>query len=61
MNRRDFLNSGAAGLTIPWWGVIPEAAAQSALYSGRILINIHAAGGLDQSSWTDPRERPTVR
>ncbi len=56
MNRRDFLKSGAAGLTIPWWGVIPEAQAQASLYNGRILINIHASGGLDQSSWTDPRE-----
>lgn len=56
MNRRDFLKSGAAGLVMPWWAVIPEAVAQSALYSGRILINVHAAGGLDQSSWTDPRE-----
>lgn len=56
MNRRDFLKSGAAGLTIPWWGVIPEAHAQAGLYGGRILINIHASGGLDQSSWTDPRE-----
>lgn len=56
MNRRDFLKAGAGGLVIPWWAVIPEAAAQSALYAGRILINVHAAGGLDQSSWTDPRE-----
>lgn len=56
MNRRDFLKSGAAGLTIPWWGLIPEAHAQAGLYGGRVLINIHADGGLDQSSWTDPRE-----
>ncbi|GMV60065.1 MAG: hypothetical protein AMXMBFR72_31580 [Betaproteobacteria bacterium] len=56
MNRRDFLKSGAAGLTIPWWGVIPEAHAQVGLYGGRVLINIHADGGIDQSSWTDPRE-----
>lgn len=56
MNRRDFLKSGAAGLTIPWWGLIPEAHAQAGLYGGRVLINIHADGGIDQSSWTDPRE-----
>jgi uncharacterized protein (DUF1501 family) len=57
MNRRDFLLSGAGSLAIPWWAVIPEAYAQSAgLYAGRILVNIHAAGGIDQSSWTDPRE-----
>lgn len=58
MNRRDFVKAAAAGgMTIPWWGVIPEAQAQATgLYSGRILVNIHASGGLDQSSWTDPRE-----
>jgi hypothetical protein len=57
MNRRDFLASGASGLLIPWWSVIPEAHAQSAgLYTGRILVHIHAEGGIDQSSWTDPRE-----
>ena len=58
MNRRDFLLAGAGGLLIPWWSVIPEARAQSTgLYSGRILVNIHAGGGIDQSSWTDPREK----
>jgi uncharacterized protein (DUF1501 family) len=57
MNRRDFLKwAGASGLVIPSWAVIPEANAQTALYSGRILINVHASGGIDQSSWTDPRE-----
>jgi hypothetical protein len=58
MKRRSLLLAGASGLVIPWWSVIPEARAQSAgLYSGRILVNIHAAGGIDQSSWTDPREK----
>ena len=57
MKRRDFLLASAGGLVIPWWGVIPQAQAQSAgAYTGRILINIHASGGIDQSSWTDPRE-----
>lgn len=57
MKRRDFLAAGATGLVIPLWSVIPEAQAQTAgLYGGRILINIHANGGIDQSSWTDPRE-----
>jgi hypothetical protein len=62
MKRRDFLLASAGGLVIPWWGVIPEAQAQAAgPYSGRILINIHASGGIDQSSWTDPRENdPTL-
>ncbi len=58
MKRRSFLLAGAGGLVIPWWSVIPEARAQNAgLYTGRILINIHASGGIDQSSWTDPREK----
>jgi hypothetical protein len=44
------------GTVVPAWGLIPIANAQSSLYTGRILINIHAGGGLDASSWTDPRE-----
>jgi uncharacterized protein (DUF1501 family) len=58
MNRRDFVKAAtASGLTIPWWAVIPEAQAQATgLYTGRILINIHADGGIDQGSWVDPRE-----
>ena len=54
MDRRDFLKM--VGTVVPAWGLIPVANAQSSLYSGRILINIHASGGLDASSWTDPRE-----
>lgn len=55
MQRRDFLNLAArAGVVIPAWALLPQAQAQT--YSGKVLINIHADGGLDQSSWTDPRE-----
>jgi len=55
MQRREFLSlAGRAGVVIAPWALIPQAYAQS--YSGRILINIHASGGLDQSSWTDPRD-----
>jgi uncharacterized protein (DUF1501 family) len=55
MQRRQFLSLAArAGVVIPAWAVMSEAQAQS--YTGRILINIHADGGLDQSSWTDPRD-----
>ena len=55
MQRRDFLRlAGSAGVVIAPWAIIPEALAQS--YTGRVLINVHANGGLDQSSWTDPRE-----
>jgi uncharacterized protein (DUF1501 family) len=55
MQRRDFLRLAAsAGVVIPSWALLPEAQAQT--YTGRLLVNIHADGGLDQSSWTDPRE-----
>ncbi len=55
MQRRQFLKlARSAGVVIAPWALIPEAQAQS--YTGRILINIHASGGLDQSSWTDPRD-----
>jgi uncharacterized protein (DUF1501 family) len=62
MKRRDFLQlASATGLIIPYWGWIPGAYAQSAPYTGKYLVNIHAAGGLDCSSWADPREsQPTV-
>jgi uncharacterized protein (DUF1501 family) len=62
MDRRDFFKLlGATGVTIPWWGYIPVAGAQAAtLYTGKVLINIHASGGIDQSSWVDPRNDPTI-
>ena len=57
MQRRDFLRmAGAGGVVIPTWALLPVAQAQSAVYTGKVLINIHADGGLDQSSWADPRE-----
>lgn len=57
MQRRDFLKvTGLTGLAIPAWAWTGEALAQASPYTGRILINIHADGALDQSSWTDPRE-----
>lgn len=57
MNRRNFLQvASATGLVIPYWGLVPLANAQSAGYTGKILINVHASGGLDASSWCDPRE-----
>jgi hypothetical protein len=58
MERREFLKlARAAGVVIPTWSLLPLASAQSGMYTGRILINIHADGGIDQSSWTDPREK----
>lgn len=54
IDRRDFLK--IAGTLIPSWGFIPVANAQSSLYTGKVLFNIHASGGLDAGSWFDPRE-----
>ena len=45
MDRREFLK--IASTVVPAWSLIPVASAQSPLYTGRILINIHADGGLD--------------
>ena len=58
MQRRDLLKlAGACGVVIPPWALLPQASAQTGPYTGRVLVNIHADGGLDQSSWTDPREK----
>lgn len=59
IDRRDFLKF--AGAVIPSWGLIPIASAQSSLYTGPIYIGVHASGGIDASSWFDPRETdPTM-
>ena len=58
INRRDFMK--IAGCVVPYWGLIPVSNAQS-IYSGKVLVDIHAGGGLDASSWFDPREAdPTL-
>ncbi|HTN49303.1 MAG TPA: hypothetical protein VMK32_07730 [Burkholderiaceae bacterium] len=54
IDRRDFLK--IAGCVVPYWGLIPVSNAQS-IYSGKILVDIHASGGIDNSSWFDPREK----
>jgi hypothetical protein len=54
MDRRDFLK--IVGTAVPAWSLVPVAHGQTSLYTGRVLINVHAEGGLDASSWTDPRE-----
>jgi hypothetical protein len=59
IDRRDFLKF--AGAVIPSWGLIPIASAQTSLYTGPIYIGVHASGGIDASSWFDPRETdPTM-
>jgi len=59
IDRRDFLK--IAGFVVPYWGLQPIANAQAPVYAGKILVDIHASGGLDASSWFDPRETdPTM-
>ena len=54
MDRRDFVKM--LGSVVPAWGLVPIANAQSAVYDGPVLINVHATGGMDASSFGDPRE-----
>lgn len=54
MDRRDFIKM--LGTVVPAWGLVPIANAQSAVYNGPVLINVHADGGMDASSFGDPRE-----
>ena len=56
MDRREFFlkTAKASGLVLPWWGMTPLANAQSA--NEKFLVVIHADGGIDSSSWIDPRE-----
>ncbi len=58
LDRRDFLRLAArAGLVLPASHFLTTTSqAQASPYTGKIFINIIAGGGLDQSSWTDPRE-----
>ncbi|HVE88289.1 MAG TPA: DUF1501 domain-containing protein [Burkholderiaceae bacterium] len=54
MDRREFLlnTAKASGVVLPWWGLLPLANAQTA--PGKILLYVHAGGGIDHDSWTDP-------
>ncbi len=59
MSKREFLRAaGTAGFLVPASSFLfpTPAHAQAAPYSGKIFINIAIDGGIDQSSWTDPRE-----
>lgn len=59
LDRRELLKRAAAsGLLIPAWSLIPNA--HAAPYTGKVLIDIFASGGLDQSFWTDPRHNPSI-
>ena len=62
MNRRDFLKMmGATGVAGALGSAsAPAFAATSTLYTGKVLMTIHAGGGWDHSSFADPRENPTI-
>lgn len=63
VDRRDFLKFAAAsGVAIPSWGFISSASAQAVagIYSGKILINILADGGIVGGWWIDPKNDPAV-
>lgn len=62
MKRRDFLKLlSSVGI----WSAAPLPLSQALAttyspYEGPIYFNIHVRGGLDQSSFTDPREDPLI-
>jgi hypothetical protein len=58
MKRRNFLKllSSASMLATMPWSLKKAFSAVSSPYQGLIYFNIHVSGGLDQSSFTDPRE-----
>lgn len=62
MKRREFLKalSGASLVSsLPWW-MQSVSAAETSPWAGMVIMSFHANGGLDQSSWTDPRNDTAV-
>lgn len=62
MKRRDFLKAmGSAGVAGAF-ASLPQYATASdiSLHSGKILLTLHAGGGWDHSSFSDPRENPSI-
>jgi len=59
MDRREFLlnTAKAAGVTLPWWGLLPISAnAQTA--ASKILVYMHLDGGPTWDFFTDPSAEP---
>lgn len=60
MDRREFfLNTAkAAGLTLPWWGLLPLPANAQQAPASKILVYYHGDGGMTHDFWTDPSVDP---
>lgn len=59
MDRRDFLNvAKAAGVTLPWWGLLPIAAKGQTQMAPKILAYVHADGGPVWDYCSDPSNEP---
>jgi uncharacterized protein (DUF1501 family) len=60
MKRRDVIKAlGASAVALPAGAYISPLNAQTS-YTGKVLFSIYAAGGIDQSSWVDPRMNPAI-
>ena len=55
MDRREFLlnTAKAAGVTLPWWGLLPLSA-NAQTPASKIVVYYHFDGGLTWDFWTDP-------
>ena len=58
MDRREFLlnTAKAAGVSLPWWGLLPLANAQTA--ASKILVYVHFDGGPTWDFFADPSVDP---
>ena len=59
MDRREFLlnTAKAAGVTLPWWGLLPLSA-NAQTPASKILVYYHLDGGPTHDFWTDPSVDP---
>ena len=59
MDRREFLlnTAKAAGVTLPWWGLLPLSA-NAQTPASKIVVYYHFDGGLTWDFWTDPSVDP---
>ena len=60
MDRREFLlnTAKAAGVTLPWWGLLPLSANAQQAPASKILVYYHLDGGPTHDFWTDPSADP---